>query len=474
VIGALDQRAREVLPDARAVDRHDGSIWALRELRDEAARATPDFEALRSHASRIKAHTLDSLDRYLADFEQHAIAAGTVVHWAEDAAAHNEIVLELLRQRRHTRVVKSKSMLTEECGLNPFLARHGIEVVDTDLGERIVQLADEPPSHIVMPAIHKTKEQIGELFHRTMDLEPGVSDPDRLVGHAREDMRARFLGAHAGISGVNFAVAQTGHIVVCTNEGNADLGTSLPNLHIACMGIEKIIPTLDDLPVFLRLLARSATGQAINAYTSIFGGPQPGSELHVVIVDNGRSELLADPGHRASLRCIRCAACLNTCPVYRHSGGHAYGLSVAGPIGSVLAPALAPGDTSDALPFASTLCGSCSAVCPVEIDLHDQLLRWRRERSALSLSARLLTRGASYVMSRPALYRRVSRWLRRLWPRLSSERASRSRANPAARWLHARELPDFPPESFGERYLRERGPDASPVDVPQGPGEKRP
>jgi len=474
VIATLDQRAREVLPDDRAVDRHDDSIWALRELRDEAARSTPDFEALRSHASRIKAHTLDHLDRYLADFERHATAAGILIHWAEDAAAHNEIVFDLLRKRGHTQVVKSKSMLTEECGLNPFLASNGVEVVDTDLGERIVQLANEPPSHIVMPAIHKTKEQIGELFHRTMDLEPGISDPDRLVGHARQDMRQRFLGAQAGITGVNFAIAQTGQFVVCTNEGNADLGTSLPRLHIACMGIEKIIPTLDDLPVFLRLLARSATGQAINAYTSIFGGPQPGGELHLVIVDNGRSTLLADPGHRASLRCIRCAACLNTCPVYRRSGGHAYGLSVAGPIGSVLAPGLDPGAASNALPFASTLCGSCSAVCPVEIDLHDQLLRWRRERNVLSLPTQLLANGASFVMSRPAMYRRVSRLVRRLWPRLSSRWASGSKANPAARWLHARELPDFPAESFAERYRRERGPGASGGDAPSRPGEKTP
>ncbi|RIL05978.1 MAG: 4Fe-4S ferredoxin, partial [Proteobacteria bacterium] len=390
------------MPDHAAVARHDAAVWSLRAKRDAAAAQVPDFEALRTRAAAIKDHVLDHLGAYLERFEASATAARAVVHWAPDARAACEIVEGLLRARGARRVVKSKSMLTEECGLNAWLEARGYEVVDTDLGERIVQLGGEPPSHLIVPAIHRTRGEIGALFERTLAAPAGETDPDRLMAIARADLRARFLAAEAGITGANFAIAESGALVLVTNEGNADLGTSLPPLHVACVGIEKLVPTLDDAAVFLRLLARSATGQPISAYTTVLRGPRPGGALHVVLVDNGRSRLLASEAHRRALRCIRCGACLNTCPVYRRAGGHAYGTAVAGPIGAVLAPAHGASE----LPWASSLCGSCTAVCPVRIDLHAQLLAWRRETpAALPRALARAARLAAFAMERPRLYR---------------------------------------------------------------------
>ena len=449
----LDRRAAEVLPGEDAVRRHDASVFDLRAKRDAAVAEVPDWEALRGRASAVKAHLLDHLDRYLERFEERARALGVHVHWAADAEAANRIVSLLLTARGARRVVKSKSMLTEECGLNPVLEARGIQVIDTDLGERIVQLAKEPPSHIIVPAIHRSRFEVGELFHQTMGTPEGESDPERLTRLARADLRRHFLEADAAITGVNFAIAETGSLVVVTNEGNADLGMSLPDLHIACMGLEKVIPSLEDLPVFLRLLARSATGQPISVYTSIVTGPRPGAELHVVIVDNGRTELLANDTHRSALGCIRCGACLNTCPVYRHAGGHAYDQPVPGPIGSVLAPAVRTKQGGAALPHASPLCGSCSAVCPVRIDLHGQLLAWRREVRTAGITERAGTKLASAVMERPALYRGAGRVAARFWSMLGR----RFPGNPAQQWLRGRELPEHPGQSFREQWLRERG-----------------
>ena len=449
---ALDARARQVLPDGAALERHDRAVWDLRVRRDAAVARVADFEALRRHAEAIKAHTLDHLDTYLERFESQARQAGARVHWAEDANAHNRIAHEILAQHGVRHVVKSKSMLTEECGLNPYLGAREIEVVDTDLGERIVQLGREMPSHIVVPAVHRRRDEIGSLFHAHLGTPAGEDDPVRLTEYARRHLRPHFLAAQAAITGVNFAIAETGSVVVCTNEGNADLGMSLPPLHIACMGIEKLIPSLEDLATFLRLLARSATGQPITAYTSVVTGPRPGAELHIVIVDNGRSRLLANTVQRPALACIRCGACLNTCPVYRRAGGHAYGLAVAGPIGSVLAPALAAGDARR-LPLASTLCGSCSAVCPVRIPLHDLLLAWRRDAAAPRRLERLALRLAGGVFARSRLYRATGGIARGLWPLL----ARRWPGNPLAAWLDGRELPAHPGPSFAARYRRERG-----------------
>lgn len=451
---ALDRRSRETLPSGARLAAHDAAVFALREKRDQAGLAVPDFERLRDYAREAKAHALDHLDQNLERFETRASSAGAIVHWAEDAAALNRIVHELLDSRGARRVVKSKSMLTEECGLNTYLESRGIEVVDTDLGERIVQLGHEPPSHIIMPAIHRTREDIGALFSRELDVPEGETDPARLTEAARRHLRARFLDADAALSGVNFAVAESGTIVVVTNEGNADLGMSLPKLHIACLGIEKVIPGLADLAVFLRLLARSATGQPISVYTSLVTGPRPGAELHIVLVDNGRTRLLADAQHRRALGCIRCGACLNTCPVYRRAGGHAYGYAIPGPIGMVLAPALSNTNEHRGLPLASTLCGSCSAVCPVKIDLHEQLISWRATDVPRGARERLLARLASAVLAHPSLYRIAAGAARAAWPVLSR----RWPGNPASAWLASRALPEHPGASFRARWrARRRG-----------------
>jgi L-lactate dehydrogenase complex protein LldF len=451
--GHPDVAARFVANDER-LHWHDKAVWWVRQKRDAASAVVPDWEALRTAASGIKRHTLSRLADYLEEFERNAVALGAHVHWARDAAEHNAIVHGLLRDRGVTKLVKSKSMLTEECKLNPYLEARGIEVIDTDLGERIVQLAKEPPSHIVMPAIHRRKEEIGELFQIHLKTKPGASDPSYLTEAARHHLRDKFLEAGAGLTGVNFAVAETGGIVVCTNEGNADMGTSLPALHIACMGVEKLIPRERDLGVFLRLLARSATGQPVTAYSTHYQGPRPGAELHIVIVDNGRAELSGRAAIRDSLGCIRCGACMNTCPVYRRSGGHSYGYTVPGPIGSVLAPARDPA-TFSTLPFASTLCGSCADVCPVKIELHHQLLALRQEIARKHLvpwQKRLALRLAAWLLAWPRLYRVVG-WLARRMVRLVPRRLLYVRWNT---WGRQRELPPMPRHSFGARYRRLR------------------
>jgi L-lactate dehydrogenase complex protein LldF len=449
------ERAAAFTADAARARWHDASLWYVREKRDLASRSLPEWEALRESAAEIKAHTLDHLGAYLAQFEREATARGAHVHWARDAAEHNRIVENILGEHGVRRLVKSKSMLTEECGLNAHLEARGVEVIDTDLGERIVQLRREPPSHIIFPAIHLKRGEIGALFHREMGSPADLDDPTALTEVARGNLREKFLAAEAGLTGVNFAIAESGGIVVCTNEGNADLGTALPPLHIACMGLEKLIPRLEHLPVFLRLLARSATGQAITAYTSHFHGPAPGNTLHIVIVDNGRSRLLASPVHRRSLQCIRCGACMNTCPVYRRSGGHSYAATIPGPIGSILEPSRDAARHAS-LPFACSLCGSCTDVCPVRIDLHQQLLAWRgellrtgnggrRARAVLSAAGIVLRRPALTNMA-AALARRVGRALPTRWlVRLSGA------------WGRERELPDLPRESFRAEWSRRRG-----------------
>ena len=444
--------AAPFVANAERAHWHDQALWFVRMKRDKAARSLPEWELLREKASQIKAHLVSRLADYLEQFEAQATRLGAHVHWAKNAAEHNEIVLGILQSHAVKKVVKSKSMLTEECHLNPFLERHGLEVVDTDLGERIVQLAGEPPSHIVLPAIHKKKEEVGELFHRFLHTDAGASDPVYLAEAARQHLREKFLQADAGITGVNFAIAETGGFVVCTNEGNADLGVSLPKLHIACMGIEKLIPRARDLGVFLRLLARSATGQPITTYSSHFHGPVKGGELHIVLVDNGRTDILGSDDFRRSLNCIRCGACMNTCPVFRRSGGHSYAATIPGPIGSILEPAR-DAKAHASLPHACSLCGSCTDVCPVKIDLHHQLLTWRHEivqRGYLPLSKRLAMKLGSFVFRHPSLYSfagKLARWFGPMLPRFLIY----NRLNV---WGRQREIPKFPRESFRELYGR--------------------
>ena len=441
--------------DEARVDWHDQALWFVREKRDRAAASVPEWEELRDFASAIKEHTLSHLDDYLVQFEAKAIANGIHVHWATDAAAHNQIVLDILQAQRATRLVKSKSMLTEECHLNPFLEAHGIEVVDTDLGERIVQLRNETPSHIVLPAIHLKKEEVGETFFEHLGTEKGLSDPVALTGAARAHLRKHFLVAQVALTGVNFAIAETGGFVVCTNEGNADLGAALSSVHIACMGIEKLIPRVGDLPVFLRLLARSATGQPSTVYTSHVHGAEPGREVHVILVDNGRSTQLARSDFWRSLKCIRCGACMNTCPVYRRSGGHSYGSTVPGPIGAVLTPGIDLRRYA-ALPFASTLCGSCTAVCPVQIDLDAQLYKWRQlvgEAGLVKKPKALAIHAAAQLLNHPTLFRQLG-VLARFAARHMPRRMLRALSGP---WGKTRDVPDMPVESFSAWYRRNRG-----------------
>ncbi|KAA6346115.1 Lactate utilization protein B [termite gut metagenome] len=343
-------------------------------------------------------------------------------------------------------------MLTEECGLNPFLHEKGIEVVDTDLGERIIQFRGEAPSHIVLPAIHLKKEEIGETFHEKLGTEKGASDPTYLTQAARRHLRQKFLTADVALTGVNFAVAETGAIVVCTNEGNADMGVHAAPVQIHCMGIEKIIPRQEDLGVFTRLLARNATGQAVTTYTSHYRQPKPGGAMYLVIVDNGRSNYLGNPKYMNSLKCIRCGGCMNTCPVYRRSGGHSYGYVIPGPIGSILAPQRDMRRHRD-LPFASSLCGSCTDVCPVKIDIHEQLYRWRQEltqRKRTALVKRLSMKAAGVVLSGNKRYNLAGR-LARLAVRYLPGKLLYLPLNV---WGKGRELPAPPRQSFKQWYIR--------------------
>lgn len=447
------QLAERFNADEARVDWHDKTLWFIREKRDKAAWLIPEWEQLREAASQIKNNVLSKLHEYLLEFEKNAQQNGVTVHWAADAEEHNKIIHSIIARHNVRRIVKSKSMLTEECHLNEYLAERGIDVVDTDLGERIVQLAGEPPSHIVLPCIHWKKEEIGELFHQHLGTPRGNADPTFLTAAAREHLRQRFLSSRVAITGVNFGIAETGEVVVCTNEGNADLGVQLADVHIACMGIEKLIPQRKDLGIFLRLLARSATGQPITTYSSHFRTPRHGQEMHIVLVDNGRSERLGSDDFRNALKCIRCGACMNTCPVYRRSGGHSYQYAIAGPIGAILAPGIDMKKHAD-LPFASTLCGSCTNVCPVKIDIHDQLFKWRQvlvksghATTTKKMGMKLMTK----VLSNPHLYRvsgAVGRWMMRWIPSLVN-----NRFNP---WYKQREMPSTPEQSFRTWYKKNK------------------
>ncbi|MET3115251.1 L-lactate dehydrogenase complex protein LldF [Pedobacter sp. CG_S7] len=445
--------AEAFIKDESRTDWHDETLWFVRAKRDVAAHGIPEWEKLREWASQIKDHTLSNLNNYLAAFEQNAISNGVTVHWAADAEEHNQIIHQIIQNNKVTKIVKSKSMLTEECHLNEYLNKQGIETIDTDLGERIVQLRKEAPSHIVLPAIHLKKQDVSDTFHEFLNTEKGNNDPQYLTEAAREHLRNHFVASELAITGVNFAIAATGGFVVCTNEGNADMGAHTANIHIACMGIEKIIPEAAHLGVFLRLLARSATGQPITTYSSHFHKPRPGQQIHIVIVDNGRTRQLGRADFRNSLKCIRCAACFNTCPVYRRSGGHSYHTAIAGPIGSILSPNLDLKANSD-LPFASTLCGSCTNVCPVKIDIHQQLWKWRQVIVAeghVSKGKKMSMLGMSFLFSHPSIYSfsgKVGRWVMKTLPFMVN-----NRLNP---WYKQRDMPAVPKESFGEWYKKNR------------------
>jgi L-lactate dehydrogenase complex protein LldF len=447
------ENAAEFLKDSQKAKWHDETLWFVRNKRDKVSKGIPEWEQLRELASGIKDNVLANLADYLEEFERNATKNGIIVHWAADSEEHNRLVLEILQQQNCTAVVKSKSILTEECHLNPYLEKHGVEVVDTDLGERIVQFLNQPPSHIVLPAIHLKKGEISELFHEKLHTEKGNEDPAYLTQAARVHLREKFFAAKVAITGVNFGIAETGEFVVCTNEGNADMGVHLADVHIACMGIEKILPRRKDLGVFLRLLARSATGQPITNYNSHFRSPSAGKEIHLILVDNGRTAQLAREKFRNSLKCIRCGACMNTCPIYRRSGGFSYNSTVPGPIGSILSPGLDLKKHSS-LPFASTLCGSCTDVCPVKINIHEQLYEWRQEvtKTQGDLAKGLSMKLANGIFKSPLAYKISGSLMRNALKSLPNSLIY----HPLNIWGKNRNLPDAPKESFQQWYRKNR------------------
>lgn len=439
------EAAQEFILNESRTDWHDETLWFVRQKRDKAVNTVAEWEILRDWASKIKNHTLSNLDHYLKSFEENAIANGIIVHWALNAEEHNQIIHKIITDNEVKKIVKSKSMLTEECHLNEYLQKKGINILDTDLGEYIVQLRQETPSHIVLPAIHLKRQDVSQTFHEHLNTEKGNYNPEYLAESARIHLRKHFIEADLAITGVNFAIAESGGFVVCTNEGNADMGVHSAKIHIACMGIEKLIPKISHLGVFLRLLARSATGQPITTYSSHFSRPRSGQQMHVIIVDNGRSRQLGRPDFRNSLKCIRCAACFNTCPVYRRSGGHSYHSTVAGPIGSILNPNLDMKANSD-LPFASTLCGSCSNVCPVKINIHEQLWKWRQTIAVngyVDKSKKTGMQIMAWILSDPKVYRisgKIGRWVMRTLPFMVNNRLNV--------WYKQREMPEAPGKSF--------------------------
>jgi len=371
--------ALELVPLQRALTRTTTRFVAMR---TQAAAERPDWEALRERGRAVREQALAGLDRHLVELERNVVKNGGRVFWARDADDACRYIREVAERRGVALAVKSKSMATEEIGLNEALLEARVTPIETDLGEFIIQLAGETPSHFLAPAIHWTKEEVAALFTRVLGAPP-TDDVNQLTAEARRALRARFLQASMGISGANFAVAETGSIVIVENEGNARLTTSLPPVHVAVVGIEKVVPRFSDLEPLLMLLPRSATGQRLSTYVSILNGARrPGEldgpdEFHLVLLDNGRTRLLADPAARESLLCIRCAACLAACPVYRRAGGHAYGWVYQGPIGSVLTPGLLGVENASQLPFASSLCGACRDACPVKIDIPRMLTHFR-------------------------------------------------------------------------------------------------
>ncbi len=421
--------------------------------RDENKARFQDWEQARQAAAEIKYEVINHLDKYLDQFAKNIEARGGKVFWAKDAKAAREYIIEVARNNHVKAIIKSKSMTTEEIHLNDGLQQAGFGVFESDLGEFIVQLRDEPPYHLVFPAMHLTRGEISEIFQKKLGAEP-VQDPEALTMIARRIMRQKFCEADMGISGVNFGVAETGMISITENEGNARLSTSLPRVHVALMGIEKVIRRMDDLALFLPMLATVGAGQHLTGYNTLYGGPRQADEcdgpreFHLVLLDNGRSQMMADPEQRDSLHCIRCGACLNVCPIFRNVGGHSYGTTYQGPIGSVITPNMRGLKDWKHLSFASSLCGACSEACPVKIDLAHHLLQNRRNavKENPPLLDKLMFSGFKVMMRSPALYRfgmAMGKLMQPLHPIVKG-----SVLDPVRAWTRTRETPKFAPTSF--------------------------
>jgi L-lactate dehydrogenase complex protein LldF len=426
----------------------------------QIAQQIPQFEDWRTQANAIKRYAVANLDKLLVAFEQKMTAKGVTVLWAENAAEANRYVLEIAREHNVKSVVKSKSMVTEEMELNHVLEAEGIRPIETDLGEYIVQLAGQRPVHIVTPALHMSAADVGHLFADKLG-EPYSAEHRHLTDIARRHLREEYLKAGMGISGCNFAVADTGTLVVIENEGNAGLSTATPPVHVAVMGIEKVIPSIEHLPVFLNLLARSGTGQKLTTYTHLIHGPLPGKKLYIIIIDNGRSNILKDTAAWMSLFCIRCGACLNACPVYRRTGGWAYGWVYPGPIGAIITPHILGFEAAGTLPFASSLCGACGEVCPVKIDIPHQLVHLRHravnEKSpAQSIFDRLTWLVWAWFMKGPRRYG-LAMWGVKLGVRMA--RFLPWHPGKLGGWTRGRKLPQPPPGPSFRRWWKRRGTD---------------
>ncbi len=424
--------------------------------RAERVSELPQWEQLRQIGSDIRQHTLEHLDTYLERMEAAVQAAGGQVHWASTAEEARQIVLKIAREHQVRTVVKSKSMATEEIGLNHALEAAGIQAIETDLGEYIIQLAGTGPSHIIVPAVHLKKEEIAALFSEKLGIQ-APSDPVELTRIARETLRQKFLNADMGVTGANFLVAETGTLVMVTNEGNGRMCTTLPDLHVAVVGIDKVVPDWESLTVLLKLLARSATGQKISTYTQFITGPRREEgefgpkELHLVMLDNGRSRTLRDPVGRQVFKCIRCGACANVCPVYKNVGGFAYGWFISGPIGAILSPQILDTQAARELPFASTLCGACAEVCPVKIPIPTILRHLRRriaqgdEFSAPTMPGSIQTIGGltAFALARSWLYSLGTRLLPVFTGIFRRGNWIPSAPYPLSRWTKVRPLPAF-------------------------------
>lgn len=420
-----------------------------------------DYQSARIAAGDVKWEAIENLDTYLAQFADNLEARGTKVHWCNNSEEARGVILDILKKHNAKSVIKSKCMTTEEIHLNELLDKEGFEVVESDLGEFIVQLRDEAPYHFVFPAMHLKKEEISTLFQNKL-RSANTTDPEELTMIAREVLREKYIQADVGISGSNFGVAETGMISITENEGNARLTTALPKVHIALMGIEKVIPTLEDLALLLPMLATAGTGQHLTCYNSQLGGPSQSNEIdgpeemHVVLLDNHRTRLLADPEQRDALRCIRCGACLNVCPIFKNVGGHTYGTTYQGPIGSVITPHLRGLKKWKHLSHSSSLCGACTETCPVKIDLHHHLLRNRRNSAAKGqggIIERIMMQGFVFVMRRPGMYRTVG-WFGKIGQTLIKP-LRRTWLDPLKKWTNTRDLDDPPKQSF-KQYWRSR------------------